>query len=133
MQSLMEPDEVFSTRAVPQRYQDLDFVPPQGVRDEAAKGLEWRRTHGRGGTTVGVARARDLANGKQLSPDTIRRMVSYFARHQVDKQGQGWRQGQEGYPSAGRIAWALWGGDPGEAWCNKLAEQMSRRDDEGSK
>jgi HK97 family phage portal protein len=133
VQSLAEPDEELTTRALPQRYENLDFVPPQGVRDEAAKGLEWRRTHGRGGTTVGVARARDLANGKQLSPDTIRRMVSYFARHQVDKQGQGWRQGQEGYPSAGRIAWALWGGDPGETWANKLAEAMSRRDDEGAK
>lgn len=120
-------------RAVPARYEGMDFIPPAGVREEAALGLEWRREHGRGGTAVGVARARDLANGKQISPDTIRRMVSYFARHEVDKQGQGWRRGQDGYPSAGRIAWALWGGDPGFSWASKLADQMDRRDDEGGK
>ena len=38
-------------------------------------------------------------------------MASYFARHEVDKQGQGWSPGEDGFPSAGRIAWALWGGD----------------------
>jgi hypothetical protein len=43
-------------------------------------------------------------------------MVSFFARHEVDKQGQGYRPGTEGYPSAGRIAWALWGGDAGRTW-----------------
>jgi HK97 family phage prohead protease len=46
-------------------------------------------------------------------------MVSYFARHEVDKQGKGWSPGEEGYPSAGRIAWALWGGEPGKVWANK--------------
>ena len=56
------------------------------------------------------------------------RMVSYFARHEVDKQGQGWNQGEEGYPSAGRIAWALWGGDPGRTWANAEAAKID--DDE---
>ena len=113
-------------------YDDIDFTPPQGVRDEAAKGLEWRREYGRGGTEVGVARARDLSNGKTLSPDTIRRMYSYFARHEVDKQGAGWSPDQDGFPSAGRIAWALWGGDPGYAWARKVREQMQSRDSRGS-
>lgn len=93
-------------------------IPPQGVRAEAARGLKWRREYGRGGTAIGVARARDLANGRDISPDTISRMVSYFARHAVDKEGQGWAPGEPGYPSAGRIAWALWGGDPGRTWAN---------------
>lgn len=52
------------------------------------------------------------------------RMVSYFARHEVDKQGQGWSPGEDGYPSAGRIAWALWGGDPGRTWANAEAAKM---------
>jgi ATP-dependent protease ClpP protease subunit len=106
------------------KYDNIDFTPPQGVQDEAAKGLEWRREYGRGGTEVGVARARDLSNGKNISPETVNRMVSYFARHEVDKQGEGWRPGQDGFPSAGRIAWALWGGDPGKAWAGKLKKQM---------
>ena len=101
-----------------------DRTPPQGAREEAERGLAWREEYGRGGTAVGVARARDIANGANLSDDTIMRMVSYFARHEVDKQGQGWSQGEEGYPSAGRIAWALWGGDPGRTWANAEAAKI---------
>jgi hypothetical protein len=105
-----------------------DRTPPQGAREEAERGLAWREEYGRGGTAVGVARARDIANGANLSDSTIMRMVSYFARHEVDKQGQGWSQGEEGYPSAGRIAWALWGGDPGRTWANAEAAKID--DDE---
>lgn len=104
-------------------------VPPQAVRAEATRGLEWRREHGRGGTAVGVARARDLANGRDISAETIGRMRSYFARHEIDKEGQGWAPGQPGYPSAGRIAWALWGGDPGRTWANSQDEERSTVDE----
>jgi HK97 family phage prohead protease len=58
-------------------------------------------------------------------------MASYFARHEVDKQGEGWSPGQDGFPSAGRIAWALWGGDPGQAWASKLTKQIEAADEEG--
>jgi hypothetical protein len=58
-------------------------------------------------------------------------MASYFARHEVDKQGEGWSPGQDGFPSAGRIAWALWGGDPGQAWASKLTNQIEAADEEG--
>lgn len=117
-----------ATLAVAKKYAGIDFRPPAGVRAEAKQGLEWRREHGRGGTAVGIARARDLSNGKAMSPSTIGRMVSYFARHEVDKQGEGWSPGEPGYPSNGRIAWALWGGDPGKAWSNKVKRQMEARD-----
>lgn len=99
------------------------YAAPQGARDEARRGLEWRREYNRGGTAVGVARARDIAGGRSLSLDTIGRMVSYFARHEVDKQGQGWSPGEEGYPSAGRIAWALWGGDAGRRWAESILDR----------
>ena len=117
-----------ATFAVAKKYSGIDFRPPAGVRAEAKQGLEWRREHGRGGTAVGIARARDLSNGKAMSPSTIGRMVSYFARHEVDKQGEGWSPGEPGYPSNGRIAWALWGGDPGKAWSNKVKRQMEAKD-----
>lgn len=94
-------------------------VPTQAMADEAQRGLDWRAEYGRGGTDVGVARARDISNRADLSDETIGRMVSYFARHEVDKDAQGFRPGEEGYPSAGRIAWALWGGDPGKSWADK--------------
>ena len=89
------------------RYDHIDFTPPAGVRDEAARGLAWRDEHSRGGTAVGVARARDLSNGVNISPETARRMKAYFDRHEIDKQGKGYRPGEDGFPSAGRIAWAL--------------------------
>jgi HK97 family phage prohead protease len=111
------------------RYDHIDFTPPAGVREEAAKGLAWRDEFGRGGTAVGVARARDLSNGTNISPETAKRMASYFARHEVDKQGEGWSPDQNGFPSAGRIAWALWGGDAGQAWSNKLVRQMNAADE----
>jgi lambda family phage portal protein len=117
-----------ATLAVAQKYAGINFKPPAGVRSEAKQGLEWRRKHGRGGTAIGVARARDLSNGKAMSPETINRMVSFFARHEVDKQGKGFSPGEPGFPSNGRIAWALWGGDPGKAWSNKVKRQMEARD-----
>jgi HK97 family phage prohead protease len=101
-------------------------VAPREAQEEARRGLAWREEYGRGGTEIGVARARDIANGRNLSDDTIRRMVSYFARHEVDKQGQGWSPGEDGYPSAGRIAWALWGGDPGRSWAERVLSSLEQ-------
>ena len=68
-------------------YEDINFSPPEGVRNEAQRGLDWRREYGRGGTEVGIARARDLAGGRTISPETAKRMKAYFDRHEVDKQG----------------------------------------------
>lgn len=112
------------------KYESINFRPPQEARDEAKKGLDWRKEFGRGGTAVGIARARDIKNGVELSPDTLRRMKSFFARHEVDKQAEGFRQGEKGYPSNGRIAWALWGGDAGLAWANKVVDQMDSEDED---
>ncbi len=111
------------------KYDDIDFTPPEGVREEAQRGLDWRKEYNRGGTAVGVARARDLSNGVSVSPETIRRMNSYFSRHEVDKKGEGFSPGEDGFPSAGRIAWALWGGDPGQAWAAKVLRSMNARDE----
>lgn len=112
------------------KYDHIDFTPPAGVRKEAQKGLDWRSEFGRGGTAVGIARARDLSNGTNISPDTARRMKAYFDRHEVDKQGKGWSPSEDGFPSNGRIAWALWGSDPGYAWARKLVEQLNAADEE---
>ena len=94
------------------------------MAEEARRGLDWRKEFKRGGTAVGVARASQLIRRENLSPSTVKRMHSYFSRHEVDKQGKGFKQGEEGYPSAGRIAWALWGGDAGQSWARKKARQL---------
>lgn len=110
------------------KYDHIDFRPPKSAREAAEKGLEWRRKHNRGGTAVGVARARDIKNGKSLSPSTVRRIKAYFDRHQSDKAGKGWRAGEEGYPSAGKIAWYLWGADACWSWAKKIVRQMEAAD-----
>ena len=102
------------------------YKPTDGMVEEAKRGLEWRREHGRGGTEVGIARARDISNGKNLSEETVKRMYSFFSRHEVDKQGEGFSPGEDGYPSNGRIAWALWGGDAGFRWSKGLVEIMNK-------
>ena len=106
-------------------------TPTGAMIDEARRGLAWREEFGRGGTAVGVARARDISNGRELSLETVARMRSYFARHEVDKNGTGFSPGEDGYPSAGRIAWALWGGDAGRAWANRIGESQESRIDGG--
>jgi HK97 family phage portal protein len=99
------------------------FTPNQDMADNAERALEWRKEFNRGGTEVGVARAVQLKNKQPISLDTVMRMVSYFSRHEVDKDAQGFRQGEPGFPSAGRIAWDLWGGDAGMAWANNIAQE----------
>jgi HK97 family phage major capsid protein/HK97 family phage prohead protease len=100
--------------------------PTSGMVEEANRGLDWRREFGRGGTSVGIARARDISNGKSLPLATVKRMKSFFARHEVDKKAEGFRPGEKGYPSNGRIAWALWGGDAGKSWSEKIVNQSER-------
>ncbi|MEO1241019.1 MAG: hypothetical protein AAFX54_03855 [Pseudomonadota bacterium] len=111
----------------PNKYKHIDFKPPQVVADNAEKGLEFRRRFGRGGTDIGVARARDLKNRENLSSETIDRMVSYFARHEVDKEAENFNN--EDAPSAGYIAWLLWGGDKGREWAEGVKATMDEADE----
>ena len=103
--------------------------PNDGMKSEAQKGLDWREEFGRGGTRVGAVRARQIVAGENLSDDTVKRMYSFFSRHEVDKQAEGFSAGEEGYPSNGRIAWALWGGDAGFSWSKRLVEQMKKEEE----
>lgn len=98
------------------------YTPNDAMVEEANRSLEWRRVFGRGGTLVGVARARDISERNNLPFETVRRMASFFARHEVDKEAEGFNRGEDGYPSAGRIAWGLWGGDAGRAWAASIIE-----------
>jgi hypothetical protein len=104
--------------------EDIDLKPTESMANNARRGLELRRKFGRGGTAVGVARARDLANRKELSPETVARMYSFFSRHEVDKKGKDWNNSER--PSNGKIAWLLWGGDSGYAWARSKWNAIQR-------
>ena len=113
--------------SAPDRYAEIDFTPTKEMAAAADRGLRLRGEFNRGGTEVGVARATQLKNREVLSPDTVRRMNSYFARHAVDKR-PGWDDPSD--PSAGFIAWLLWGGDAGRDWAEAVVGRMDRADDE---
>lgn len=102
---------------------DIDLTPPKGVQEEAQRGLDWREEYGRGGTDVGIARARDLSNGRSVSEDTIRRMVSFFDRHEAYESAHDETEA-DGGPSNARISWALWGGDAGRSWAESKRDQL---------
>jgi HK97 family phage prohead protease len=106
--------------------EEIDLTPTDGMAKEAQKALDWRKDGFDGGTPVGLARARQLVNKQELSPSTVRRMHSFFSRHEVDKQGEGFSPGEPGFPSNGRVAWALWGGDPGQTWARAKSETLDR-------
>tara|TARA_R100001460_G_scaffold72433_2_gene113181 strand:+ start:1546 stop:3492 length:1947 start_codon:yes stop_codon:yes gene_type:complete len=111
----------------PAKYSHIDFKPPQGAQDNAKRALEVRASKPpsqRGMTDVGIARARDLANGKTLSPDTVKRMLAYFDRHEVDKKGSTWNIQGKGWQ-----AWHGWGGDAGYAFARKVVKQMKTADE----
>ena len=108
---------------------DIDTKPTEAMQTNATRGLKLRKEFNRGGTLVGVSRANQLKSRERLTPRTVRRMHSYFSRHEVDKQGVGFTRGEEGYPSAGLIAWLLWGGDSGQTWARKKAAQLDKERD----
>ena len=107
---------------------DIDLTPTQGMIDEAKKGLEWRKEFGRGGTEVGIRTARMIINN-ELTPDRVTRMFSFHSRHQVDKEAEGYNSGEKGYPSNGRIAIALWGGDFGFAFSERKREEIKEEEE----
>lgn len=107
------------------------YTIPKAAQEEAKRALEWRKTHKRGGTPVGVNTARILANGGQIGLKKVRHIAKYFPRHEVDKKGKGYKPGQDGFPSAGRIAWALWGGDAAWKWARQIVERENNKSKKG--
>jgi hypothetical protein len=103
------------------------YTIPGGVQREAKKALIWRKDFKRGGTPVGLNTARTLARGGQIGIEKVRHIAKYFPRHEVDKKGKGYKPGQENFPSNGRIAWALWGGDAGQRWASAIVEREDRK------
>lgn len=103
------------------------YKPTKAMADEARKALEWRAEYGRGGTEIGVARARNIANRDNLSSQTVARMRSFFARHGVNRDKFYDKKEPDGGPTAWRIAWSLWAGDPGRRWAEAIGEREDKK------
>lgn len=119
------------------RYAHINFIPPMAVRRAATLGLKLRREaspSNKGGLSVqqaadagvgsGVQRAVNLKNGDEMSPETIKRMYSFFRRHSVFIPNH-----KKNPPNRSYISWLIWGGDPGFRWCKKIYKMMKRADE----
>ena len=109
--------------------EDIDLTPTKGMVEAAKRGLELRKEFGRGGTEVGVKTARMII-ANELTIPRVKKMYSYFQRHEVDKQAEGFELGEDGFPSAGKIAWMLWGDDAGMSWSTKKRNQIEKEEKE---
>ena len=100
------------------------FTPTQRMASAARRGLRLRKKFGRGGTDVGVERAHQLAERRDVSEADVKSMHSFFARHAVDKDTKTHKWNSDSDPSAGFIAWLLWGGDAGKKWADSKAAKL---------
>lgn len=115
--------------AVPDKYSGISFKPPASVAKQAEAGLKMREEQPDSNkccTPTGLARARQLVNRQVLSPSTVKRMKSFFDRHEVDKQSESWKSGD----SKAEQSWKIWGGDPGYRWAKKVVAQMEKADEQ---
>lgn len=119
------------------RYEHIDFIPPSAVKEAAAIGLKLRKeasVSNKGGLSVqqaadanvgsGVQRAVNLKNGNKISPETIKRMYSFFSRHSAFIPNH-----KKNPPNRSYISFLLWGGNPGFRWCKKIYKMMKRADE----
>jgi hypothetical protein len=100
------------------------YSPPAGARSAARRAIKFKedgKANG-AGTSVGWTRAGQLARGETISLSTVKRMYSYFSRHEVDKKGKDW--GSQSNPSNGYIMWLAWGGDAGFSWSRGIVNRM---------
>jgi HK97 family phage prohead protease len=103
------------------------YIPTKGMQIEAERAIKWKEEGRKGGTRIGLVRARQILRGDPMSLDIVKRMYSYFSRHEVDKKAEGFEPDEKGYPSAGRVAWGLWGGDAGFTWSKNIVENEKKQ------
>jgi hypothetical protein len=99
------------------------YKPTSGMQSAARRAIKLKEQgKAKGaGTVVGWTRAGQLSRGETLSLSTVKRMYSYFSRHEVDKKGKDWDNAEN--PSNGKIMWLAWGGDAGFSWSRKIVER----------
>lgn len=94
---------------------------PEAVKNNAKRALDWADKNGWGscGTPVGKTRANQLANGENISLDTVKRMYSYLSRHKADLQSS--KSYEDG---CGKLMWDAWGGDEALRWSERIVNRF---------
>lgn len=103
------------------------YKPTAGMQSAARRAIKLKEQgKAKGaGTAVGWTRAGQLARGESLSLDTVKRMYSFFSRHEVDKKGKDWDNAEN--PSNGKIMWLAWGGDAGFSWSRAIVNREKNK------
>ncbi len=99
-------------------------MPTEGMREEAQRYRDWKADGEAGGTEVAARRATQILSGDELSPEVVLAMSAWHARHSVDAEAEGYKPGEDGYPSPGRVAAAAWGGSAGQVWSTAKADRI---------
>jgi hypothetical protein len=103
------------------------YSPNSGMKAAARRAIRWKE-EGKAtgaGTPVGWGRARDIVAGRPMSLSVVKRMYSFFSRHEVDKKGKDFYN--TGNPSNGRIMWDAWGGDAGFSWSRAIVKRTETK------
>lgn len=107
---------------------DINLTPPESAKGNAQKVLKWKKEKGdevKGMTATGWTRARQLASGKSLSEDVVKRMAS-FARHEKNAEVEP-KFKDEPWKDRGYVAWLGWGGTSGIEWAKKKSQEIDRK------
>jgi HK97 family phage major capsid protein/HK97 family phage prohead protease len=105
---------------------EINLTPTSGMKTEAKRYKEWKKDGKAGGTDDAARRATQILSGSEMSADVVITMNAWFARHESDKSGKGFRPSEKGYPSKGRVAWAAWGGDAGQTWARSKSNSIKK-------
>ena len=105
---------------------EINLTPTSGMKTEAKRYKEWKKDGEAGGTDDAARRATQILSGGEMSADVVITMNAWFARHESDKSGKGFRPSEKGYPSKGRVAWAAWGGDAGQTWARSKSNSIKK-------
>jgi len=103
---------------------EIDLMPTEGMREEAQRYRDWKADGEAGGTEVAARRATQILSGDELSADVVIAMNAWHERHAVDAEAEGYKPGEDGYPSPGRVAAAAWGGPAGKRWSSGKADRI---------
>jgi len=91
---------------------------PDSVKNNAKRGLELNeKVNNKCATQVGKVRAQQLAQGKPVSVETIKRMFSYLSRAEVY-----YEKGET--TDCGYISYLLWGGKSAKSWAESKIKSL---------
>jgi len=91
---------------------------PDAVKNNAKRGLELNEAvNNKCATQVGKVRAQQLAQGKPISEETIKRMYSYLSRAEEYYD-------ENDTEACGTISYLLWGGLAAKRWAESKLKNI---------